>query len=41
MGEQPSAEVGATLPYLFYTNGLTDWKTSTFMSRRVVVTKTP
>lgn len=41
MGEQPSAEVGATQPYLFYTNGLSDWRTSTFMSRRVVVSLTP
>jgi hypothetical protein len=41
MGEQSSAELGGTEPFLFYTNGLDDWKTSTFMSRRITVTPTP
>jgi hypothetical protein len=41
VGELPNAEVGGPQPYLFYTNGLDDWATSTFMSRRVLVSPTP
>jgi hypothetical protein len=41
MGEQPNAEVGATQPYIFYTNGTGTWPTSTFMSRRITVTPGP
>ena len=41
VGDLPNAEVGGGQPYLFYTNGLTDWEQSTFMSRRVIVTAGP
>ena len=37
LGDLASAEVGSTSPYLFYTNGITTWPTSTFMLRRVVI----
>jgi hypothetical protein len=39
LGELQSVEVGSTSPYIFYTNGLTTWPTSTFMLRQVIVTQ--
>jgi hypothetical protein len=38
MGDFDSAEVGGTSPYVFYTNGVDTWPTSTFMVRRIVLT---
>jgi hypothetical protein len=37
LGELASAEVGSKSPYIFYTNGVGTWPTSTFMLRHVVV----
>jgi hypothetical protein len=41
VGEFANAAVGGPRAYLFYTNGLDAWATSTFMSRRVLVTLMP
>jgi hypothetical protein len=37
LGELASAEVGSKSPYIFYTNGVGTWPTSTFTLRRVVI----
>jgi hypothetical protein len=34
-------EVGGAAPFVFYTNGLLNWKTSAFMNRRLTITVLP
>jgi len=41
IGELPNAIVGDAHPLIFYTNGLTDWRSSTFMNRRINIAETP
>jgi hypothetical protein len=41
VGELPNADIGGASPWVFYTNGLASWPTSTFMSRRVNVAAGP